>query len=463
MSLEPIRVSQWSGLNLAADPGDAGLNRAISLQNVELDLNGTIRTRPGFDKVDATTISASPLGLYRMRADDSYLAISATDIQRWDDTLVSVELDAFAGNPTGAAVEWNSVMIVARAGDVLGTYSASLGIGSVLNTPQAKFLAVQPGDNRIVAAYAALGGSANPDRVHFSNAGSLAFGADDWVDLHPDNGEAIRAIVAWRETLFVFKESEFFVFYGNSTDSAGGAVFNYRSVNTGIGCGYDFAACAAQDGVYFVHTDGVYRTTGGNPELVSAALQPFFDERSNGFFGVSGPLSSPRIHAGDDRLYVWQHGATGMFVMDLRSREWTYWVLATAPYALLPLSTPREVLFVNSTGQLHKFSPDYTDDDGTAIASHYQSGYGELAEGAKVRVRRFLLEGSGTVNHATAADYGTAGTAASVTMGTAPAVALSYDTRSAQCRGLSFKVSATSGAWSLNRWTALLADRRGHR
>ena len=459
MALEPIRVSQWQGLNLAADPGDAGLNRAISLQNVELDLNGTIRTRPGFDQADATA-RANPVWLIHDAEDPETPAVTllqSTEIVTWNAaTLTSV----------GTATGYTGATHIVRG--FIADYGGSdivSGGGVEVNDLPAKFLAIQPVDDRLVAGYAGRP-SASSDRVHFSNPGAavgdLTFGTDDWVDIAPGRG-AIRMVVSWENLLFVFKDNLFAVFYGNSTDSSGGAVFNYRMVDTGIGASYDYAACAAQDGVYFVNRDGVYRTTGGKPELVSAALQPFFDERSNGFFAASGPLSSPRIHAGEDRLYVWQAGSTGMFVMDLRSREWTYWVLGVAPAALLPMETPREVVFVSSTGQLYHLAPDYTDDNGTDIASHYQSGYGELAEGAKVRVRRFLLEGSGTVNHATAADYGTAGTAASVTMGTAPAVALSYDTRSAQCRGLSFKVSATSGAWSLNRWTALLADRRGHR
>jgi hypothetical protein len=43
------------------------------------------------------------------------------------------------------------------------------------------------------------------------------------------------AVIAWSRYLFVFKESKFFRFYGTSTGAGGTPVFNYETVDTGIG------------------------------------------------------------------------------------------------------------------------------------------------------------------------------------------------------------------------------------
>jgi hypothetical protein len=131
--------------------------------------------------------------------------------------------------------------------------------------PNAQFLAVQPSDNRLVAAYT----SADPaSRVKFSDPGDAeTWGANNYVDLTPNDGEVITGMVAWRDQLFVFKQNQFFVFYGNSTDGSGNPVFNYRTVDTGVGAvNGRFSTCvAAPDGVYFMSARGVYRTTGGSP------------------------------------------------------------------------------------------------------------------------------------------------------------------------------------------------------
>jgi hypothetical protein len=469
VALSPVRVTAFGGLVLTGDPGDVGLAKAISVQNVEFDRNGTVRTRPGFDKVDTNT-TTDPKWLAPFKGQSQIVLVGAGAIRVYDDvTLASEDSETLSPTHTSCVmgVSWDlDTFVIVDPSNATGGMARYEGTGPAATAIEngSKFLAVQQPDHRLVRGFPDVS-TANPaHRVEFSGAGNyLSWGVDDYVDIAPNDGYAITMLVAWENLLFAFKNNKYAVFYGNSVDSTGGTIFNYRMVDTGVGCNYEYAACSAPDGVYFIDEDGVYRTTGGRPELVSAALQPFFEERNNGFFTPSGPLTSPRIHAGDDRLYVWQAGSTGMFVMDLQTREWTYWVLGVAPYALLPLDNPREFAFVNSTGQMYKCSPDYTDDDGSAIASHYQSGFQEIAEGAQGRVRHFMLEGSGTVSHATAVDYGSVGTSASVTLGTAPAVDLGYDARSTFGRGLSFKVSATSGAWALNRWTAHLADRRGQR
>ncbi len=149
-----------------------------------------------------------------------------------------------------------------------------------------------------------------------------------------------------------------------------------------------------------------------------------------------------------------------MFMMDLRTRDWTYWVLASAPYAVATLPDPRELLFVNSTGQLHKFSPDYTDDDGTAIASHYLSGFQTLADGLTANVRRFELTGTGTFTHTaySALDSGEewTGTAAVEIVIDDDERARSLALQSGKARSLAFKLSATAGVWAVERWTALI-------
>lgn len=467
MPYTPLTVERFAGLNLAADPSELGWAGAVSVQNVDFDLNGTVRSRPGYDKTDATTISGTPLALFRDRTAGMYLLITTTHYTVYDSSFVDTGGAAHGNSLTGSGVEANGKIYLANTADILSSWSQLDGFNSpaLAGSPRCRYVAVQPNENRLVCAYAAIAASPRDSRVHFSQPGYTTFGASDWVDLHPDDGREIRAAIAWRDLTVVFKEDKFYVFYGNSVGPTGAAVFNYRTMDTGVGCAYDHAACAAQDGIYFIHQDGIYRTTGGVPELVSGPIQAFFDGRTNGIFSPVGPLSTPRIHAGDDRLYVWQKGATGMFVMDLRSREWTYWVLAVAPHTLAPLADPRELLFNHSTGHLHKLDPAYTDDDGTAIASHYQAGFGALADGAAARIRRFKLTGSGTVTHTLYGDHSVAsqwngGAAASVVLGASPVVARAYANQSGRAHDLAFKVGAASGAWALNRWEALIADAR---
>src|SRR5262249_12658681 len=94
-----------------------------------------------------------------------------------------------------------------------------------------QFLAVTPGDNRVVLADGLRG---NQSRVRFSDPGAPeTFGANNYVDLTPNDGEAIAGVATWQNYVVVAKQTKFFVFYGTSSDSTGQPVFNYRTVNTG--------------------------------------------------------------------------------------------------------------------------------------------------------------------------------------------------------------------------------------
>jgi hypothetical protein len=457
----PLSTTGFKGLRLDADPQDLGLAGAVTLSNVEFDRDGTVRTRVGYDQTDTDTTAGTPLGLINVPISnpEAWLTTSSRNASWQSSAYVYTASNALADLTESMMLWGGDRVIFANTSDLKINTS---GVGAPLDVlsadgPRGKFVSFtgfQGG--RVACGYAGVGAAAVNNRIHFSNPSDYSnWETDDFVDL--GDGADITGMVPWRDSLFVFKTGVFFVFYGTSTDATGGAIFNYREVNAGVGA-TEYAVCAAQDGVYFVHADGVYRTTGGDPQLVSASLQPFFDQRTNGFFTPTGPLTSPRIFATDDRLYLWQKGATGLFVMDLRTREWTYWVLATAPSAMCALPDSREALFVDSSGRLHKLSPDYTTDDGTAIASHYQTGFVTVSDGSKTRVRGFHLFGDGTVSHSTAVDLGAAGTSASVTLDSP-----GYDMRSAQGRDVSARLSSTSGAWSVSKWTALVAATRGVR
>jgi len=274
-------------------------------------------------------------------------------------------------------------------------------------------------------------------------------------------------MVAWREMLFVVKRSAMYVFYGTGVDATGEPVFNYRRVDlpsrtraTANGGGENIVSAA--DGVYLLCGDGVYRTTGGVPELASRDVTPIFDGTADSSMLFPSSATDWSIGYATNRVYIsYPVGATyRSLVYDCVLREWFLWDMTCGQSA-----QPSNVIeWVNSnsvpTGYFaaggRVFSPTktQTSDDGTAIVSSYQSGFMTLADGKDAHVRDFDLWGTGTVTHQVATDYGSVDSGASVSLGTAPTPALGFDTLDRMGRNLSFKVGASSGAWSLTRWMA---------
>jgi hypothetical protein len=101
--------------------------------------------------------------------------------------------------------------------------------------------------NRLIAtafgtqANAGPGGfPTNPSRWFASNPGQPEVWETDgnaspirgrnFGDLTPGDGEQIMTAVTWRELVFIFKETKFFVLWGESTNTDGTPIFNFREV-----------------------------------------------------------------------------------------------------------------------------------------------------------------------------------------------------------------------------------------
>lgn len=427
-----VPLPRFGGLNLRDDPAEVGWDGAIDLLNVTFTERGAVKTRDGYDPF--TTVKGTnrydSLGVFyttagtrqlvcgagaRIEALDTSGAITGTPV-----TTATASPHYFArfGGPGAER------LYIANGADTVRYWDGAAFTTPAYTgtTPDGRFLAVTPWDNRLVSAR--MNGTSagdNVSSVRFSNPGEPhTFGANDYIDLEPGDGEQIMGVVAWGERVFVFKESKFFVFYGTTTDSAGDSEFLYTPMETGVGLASSKAICAGRDGVYFMSRTGVYRTDGGTPTPVSSPVEPIWSGQASGFF-VSGTLNHGQItdcamcwH--DERVFLSlpSGAATApdrLLVHDPDDGWWSLWDLPAAAMASFRISDEPELVFAYSTGLEHigRHSSAYTDDDGAAITSRWRSGWSDLGDPDVKLVRETKLWGSGTVRVALGRDFTTSG------------------------------------------------------
>lgn len=444
-----VPFDDFSGLDLVSSPDSS---QCIDALNVDLDVRGAVRSRDGFNNFTASAaasrltnvapfyttngtqqvMAVSEAGNFYRAYDSSGGVIASqavtngagrneVDFTRFGGPSAEVVYASGWGTfPTVGAVpyKWNGAAWAGAAGIALGG----------VNPYQ---LALKATDNRLVGAFV----TSNSSRVGFSNAGvPETWGANNYVDLTPGDGERITAIKSWREMVFVFKETKYFVFGNTSTDGTGNPVFNYRPVDVGVGALGRQCAVSTPNGVYFLSRRGIYRTTGGDPQLVSAAIDPIFRGGAQSFYqggvlnhAVVG-LSQMAWH--DERLYVAFPSGTStandrLLVYSPADNYWMIWdVAVNSLMSFLSISGPSTLVFAYAAGANHigRLSNAYTTDGGTAIASRYRTGFYDLGSEEEKRIRNVTMWGTGSPSYSFSRNFGALGATQAVTLGTDPAI-----------------------------------------
>lgn len=479
MALTPFAVPEFGGLNLASDPEEVGATSAVDLLNVDLDDRGRVRTRDGYNNLTASAWSDRLESLsffYKINGDKFILSNDDTRYIAFDEAGVLV---ASVAPPTALVTQVDYARFGGPSAEVV--YVVSLDMGGAATTQKFNgttwanaggvslgglppyLIEIQSTDNRLVGVFAA----SNYSRVGFSDPGvPETFTATSTVDLTPGDGEKINALVGWRELVFVFKESKFFVFTGNSTGSTGLPLFNYRPVAAGVGAVAIGAAVGTPRGVYFFDRRGIYLTTGDTPTLVSRAIDPIFRGGSNALF-QGGELNHAarakvRLVWHDERLYVAYPSGSSTFndrmlVYDPETLTWVLWNIPVNGMTSFRIGDRAELVFTYATGLNHigRISSAYTTDDGTAFVSRYQSGFYEPSPGAKTTTRWTKLWGSGAptlqiyTDHYSGIDL--LGRGGPVALGLSSTPQLGYHLKSYSGELFSHQLSSQSGVWSVNR------------
>jgi len=449
------------GLNLRDKADTVGDREAIDLLNVTFNERGAIMQRDGFADLGDTDLTnrVDSLGAY-YRADGLRQLVAGCGT-RLDVLDVGGHIDGsltgllggpwsfvrfaapgsehlYAANGLNTPQRWDGSAWV--SGDAIANVDGVAGRAM----PKAGSLAVTatvPGDtsgsnasNRLIAtAFGTQGNGGpggaptNPSRWYASNPGQPERWETDGAagppvrgrnfgDLTPGDGEQIMAAVTWRELVFIFKETKFFVLWGESTAADGTPIFNFREVVNSVGLASRLAVTVGRDGVYFFNRRGVYRTSGGNPELLSDRLDPLWTGNPADYYRGDpinlGQLGRVRLHWLMEQLFV--AVPTGvrtvndrMLVYDTEHKWWTVYDIAASALAGFRRADQAELHHGYASGPQrvgHRSFGSVTD-RGQPITSRWRSGWSDYASSQVKTIRETRAWGRGAVRASFSADY----------------------------------------------------------
>jgi len=455
------------GLNLNDKEDAVAEDQCIDCMNVEFTERGAVRQRDGYEVfTDAELTNRARSAMpFENTSGTNQLVVgcgSRVDVLDASGTLTSslTGMDAsgiwdfarfgapgreliFAGNGKDAIRQWDG-----SAWSLPKDYSVSPAVEQS-TVPKAGALAGLSVDqgNRLLAGrfLTTTGGpdgsanSSNPSRIYYSAAGDPSdWPTNQYVDFAPGDGEVIQALVSWNQYVFVFKETKFMVIYGTYED-AGFPVLNWRTIDTGVGLVGPRAVCTTSDGVYFLSQNGVYRTNGEVPEMVSTSVSPVFDPQDTAsIYWLGGQMSHQNVDevcmgSFNDRVYI--SFPTGdsldenaevtndrIMVFDPTYGWWTIWTVKYEDTAPTPDvvydagasfivswntgSRPR-LTFGFSDGPKHvgQFENSLASDDGYTIESHWRSGWFNYGSSDTKTIRESKIWANGELQISVSQDF----------------------------------------------------------
>jgi hypothetical protein len=439
------------GLNLRDKSDAVGEKEAIDLLNVTFTERGAVRQRDGYDdltpadltnrvdslspfyKTDGTRqlvagcgtrlealnvagavvqslagLAGGPWQFLRFGAPGTetlYAANGADTPRKWDGTTWTAPTATVNGVAGGAMPRAGALAITAS---VPGQTSGSNATNRMLATAFGTQSSAGPG-----------GFATNPLRWFISNPGQPeVFETDGSVspirgknfgDLTPGDGEQIMAAVTWRELIFIFKESKFFVLWGESANTDGTPIMNFREVVNSIGLASKMAVAVGRDGVYFFNRMGVYRTTGGNPELISDIIRPLWTGDPEVYYRGSpinlNQLGLVRMAWHAEQIFVAIPTGSSAFndrllVYDVGHQWWTVYDIAASALAGFRRADRNELHHGYATGPPRVGHRSYGADldRGAPMVSRWRSGWTDYGASQQTTVRETRVWGSGAVN-----------------------------------------------------------------
>lgn len=410
-------VDYSGGVNANAGPYLLAENQAKDARNVRTTPTGSFRKRTGFtDLVSDTGISSRLDSLHSLfpvnLATKSFLVVGKQAAASNDRIIKIVGTTCTTLKSTlTQAKRWNWVQAPLGTGPqgpvygVNGTDTPQYFDGTAASTSDwtattgtvpssAQYLCFHT--DRIWAT-----GTTNNGRVQYSGLTSATvpgpdprnWDANNYVDLEPDDGQAITGVGSVGPYVLVTKARKTYVI----TDP--GTAAN-RKISDEIGCIAHRSIVETTEGTFFLSGDvGVCVTNGAKVDVIGEPVLPFIQQAatnnpttigfaSGTYFGHSYFLSIPYNSSANDILLEY----------DLQAKAWFVHSIGSQQFALSdPAGTPK-LYSANpsSTTVQRAFTPNTFADSGVAYTSYYTSAY--LAFGnphLNKRVNQIRVDGSG--------------------------------------------------------------------
>lgn len=343
---QPVRIGPFSGgINTYSDPTAIADEDAVDLINFDVDLDGSLISRPPF--VSSATSGGREgiriLGIYIATDGTSYVIFSTTT---HGTCYYNIVTDTF-GTVTSSMAATAMVQYMNKAWLISAPGAANPG-GSWDGTTFTAVAAIPRGTTatvykeRIFVGTGALDVT-NPSRLFFSGpANPTSWTGTDFLDVNNGDGQDIVKVYGFSGSVVVFKTNSTYVYAYESSPTKG----QTQSISATIGLDGPDCMAESENTLYVLSNSEAYSISNWNWEQLNVKA-PF--EHVNAHTGFTH--SNYSVSAVGNRI-VFRYFDT-YYVFGTKTRAWTRWLSTRTPDMFIkspikPLGSSVETFFAGN-------------------------------------------------------------------------------------------------------------------
>ena len=273
---QPVKIGPFvGGMNTYSGETTIADNEAVSLINLDVDLDGSLLSRPGITSAapDLAGTLSHVLGTYRSTAGEVFVIVAAgnrvsafsTSSGNW--TVIS------NSGPFTSCVQYNNKLwLTIKPSGILqggGKWDPAGGYVAVGQMPRGYSSCVYK--ERMFVAASLNADDTSINRVKFSNAGNPdTWTSTDFFDVNAGDGDDITKIMVFDSSIVIFKSDSTYVFAYESAPAKG----LVQRVNGVIGANNAFCVVEYENNLFVMHEANVYRISNWNWEHANIKI-PF--------------------------------------------------------------------------------------------------------------------------------------------------------------------------------------------
>lgn len=318
MSGEAIRLGPFvGGLNTFSDDTSAGDNELVELINFDLDIDGSLVSRPPFHNLGTPIPEASGLGDmvllgYYVSPQGAPFLIGTygTSTYYYTGTSWSLLTDTFAAS---AICQYNDELyLVSPIGGSgkSGKWTPGNGFSEISDMPHGSCIVVYKERLWVGAGKSA---ASNGNRIYFCEVADTETWNGQYISINNGDGQNVLDMTTYFESIIVFKNDSTYRFTYD-LDPALGIVSNISDTVgiTDTGCFTSF-----ENRLFVAHNRNFYELNNYNFQVLNTKTPLETDNPST---ALQNPVSVSNFA---DRIFVGFYDR--MHVYNLRTRSWSIW------------------------------------------------------------------------------------------------------------------------------------------